>query len=115
ISPSVDFNAPGSRRQRQVPVPVPDDGIPPPTVMFMRPGAVERWRVLNGSVDGRGFKRFMVLNGQFTFKDNALWRVEKGEGDPTARKLVAVTRAEIEAAKLPLYQLAFDGITLMSV
>ena len=47
--------------------------------MFMQPGAVERWRVLNGSVDGRGFKRVMVLNGQFVFKDNALWRVEKGD------------------------------------
>ena len=115
VVPSVDFNAPGSRRQRQNPAPVPPAGIPEPTVMFMRPGAVERWRVLNGSVDGRGFKRFMVLNGQFTFKDNALWRVEKGEGDPPSRKLVAVTRAEIEAAKLPLYQLAFDGITLVTV
>jgi hypothetical protein len=71
--------------------------------MFMRPGAVERWRVLNASVDGRGFKRVMVLNGQFAFKDNALWRVETGEGTPPARRLVPVTRADIEAAKLPIY------------
>jgi len=63
IVPSVDFNAPGSRRQRTVPVPVPQEGVPQPTVMFMRPGAVERWRVLNGSVDGRGFKRVMLLDG----------------------------------------------------
>ena len=115
IIPSVDFNAPGSRRQRQQPVPVPAEGIPAPTVMFMRPGAVERWRVLNGSVDGRGFKRFMVLNGQFVFKDNALWRVDKGEGTPAARTLVQVSRADVEAAKLRLYQLAFDGITLVAV
>ena len=115
IVPSVDFNAPGSRRQRQLPVPVPSEGVPQPTVMFMRPGAVERWRVLNGSVDGRGFKRFMVLNGQFVFKDNALWRVEKAEGEPPSRKLVLATRADIEAAKMPLYQLAFDGITLVKV
>ena len=31
-----------------------------PTTMLMRPGAVERWRVLNASVDGRGFKSFMA-------------------------------------------------------
>ena len=115
IVPSVDFNAPGSRRQRLVPDPVPVEGIPAPTVMFMRPGAVERWRVLNASVDGRGFKRVMVLNGQFAFKDNALWRIEKGDGSPAPRRLVPVTRAEIEAAKLPLSQLAFDGMTLVTV
>ncbi|TAK18966.1 MAG: hypothetical protein EPO35_00720, partial [Acidobacteria bacterium] len=111
----VDFNAPGSRRQRSQPAPVPTEGIPPPMVMFMRPGAVERWRVLNGSVDGRGFKRVMVLRGQFAFKDNALWRVEPIAGPPPSRRLVPVTRAEIEAAKLPLYQLALDGITLVTV
>ena len=119
IIPSVDFNAPGSGRgrQRSLPVPVPNEGIPQPTVMFMRPGAVERWRVLNGSVDGRGFKRFMVLNGQFVFKDNAIWRVETARGEAVAstRTLVLATRAEIEAAKLPLYQLAFDGLTLVTV
>ena len=110
-----DFNAPGSRRQRQLSSAVPPEGIPQPTVMFMRPGAVERWRVLNGSVDGRGFKRFMVLNGQFVFKDNALWRVEKGPGEPPSRTLSPVTRADIEAAKLPMYQLSFDGLTLVTV
>ncbi len=115
IVPSVDFNAPRSRRQRFSPVPVPAAGVPGPTVMFMRPGAVERWRLLNGSVDGRGFKRVMVLDGQFVFKGDRLYRVEKGEGDAPARRLVAVTRAEIEAAKLPLYQLAFDGLTLVTV
>ena len=80
IVPSVDFNAPGSRRQRTVPVPVPQEGVPQPTVMFMRPGAVERWRILNGSVDGRGFKRVMLLDGQFVFKGDRLHRVDKGEG-----------------------------------
>jgi hypothetical protein len=28
---------------------------------------------------------------------------------------VLATRADIEAAKLPLYQLAFDGLTLVTV
>ncbi len=113
IIPSVDFNAPGSRRQRLAPVPVPPEGVPRPAVMFMRPGAVERWRVLNGSVDGRGFKRLMVLDGQFVFKGDRLFRVERGGGS-SGRRLVAVTRAAIEAAKLPLYQLAFDGLTLVT-
>jgi FtsP/CotA-like multicopper oxidase with cupredoxin domain len=114
IIPSVDFNAPGSRRQRLFPVPVPAEGVPPPTVMFMRPGAVERWRVLNASVDGRGFKRFMVLDGQYVFKGDRLHRVEKADR-AAARRLVPMTRAAIEAAKLPLYQLAFDGVTLVTV
>ena len=112
---SSDFNAPGSGRQRSSPAPVPEEGIPRPCVMFMRPGAVERWRVLNASVDGRGFKRVMVLDGQFVSKSGQLWRVEKGSGTPPVRKLVAVTRAEVEAAKLPLHQLAFDGLTLVTV
>jgi len=115
IVPSSDFNAPGSRRQRLLPDPVPAEGVPQPTVMFMRPGAVERWRVLNGSVDGRGFKRVMVLDGQFVFKNAQLWRVEAGEGTPPARRLVPMTRAAIEAAKMPLHQLAFDGLTLVTV
>jgi hypothetical protein len=115
IIPSVDFNAPGSRRQRLSPVPVPPEGIPQPTVMFMRPGAVERWRVLNGSVDGRGFKRVMVLDGQYVFKGDRLHRVEQVAGAVPARRLVPITRAAIEAAKLPLYQLAFDGVTLVTV
>jgi len=112
---SSDFNAPGSRRQRILPAPVPAEGIPQPGVMFMRPGAVERWRVLNGSVDGRGFKRVMVLDGQYVFKGDRLYRVEKGDGTPPARRLVAMTRADVEAAKMPLYQLAFDGMTLVTV
>jgi FtsP/CotA-like multicopper oxidase with cupredoxin domain len=115
IVPSVDFNAPGSRRQRTSPVPVPQEGIPQPTVMFMRPGAVERWRVLNGSVDGRGFKRVMVLDGQVVVQNGQLYRVDKVDNTPATRRLVPLTRAAIEAAKLPLYQLAFDGITLVTI
>ena len=46
---------PGAARARLAP-PTAINGGFSPTVMFMRPGAVERWRVLNASVDGRGFK-----------------------------------------------------------
>jgi hypothetical protein len=41
------------------------NGTPAPPTMRMRPGAVERWRFLNGSVDGKGYTRFMVLKGQW--------------------------------------------------
>ncbi len=41
------------------------NGSSTPKTIRMRPGAIERWRVLNGSVDGRGFKRFMVVQGQY--------------------------------------------------
>jgi len=51
----------------------------------MRPGAVERWRVLNASVDGRGTKSFMVLEGQFVFADRQLWKVKPGESATAAR------------------------------
>ncbi len=111
---SVDQSDGPGRRQRRLPAPVPSAGVPQPTVMFMRPGAVERWRVLNGSVDGRGFTRFMVLDGQFIPTGGQLWRVMPGEGDNT-RRLVPASRADVEAAKLPLWQLAFDGITLVQV
>jgi hypothetical protein len=70
-----------------------------PTVMFMRPG---RGRTLARPQRQRRWPRLQTLHGperQFTFKDNALWRVEKARGDPPSRKLVAVTRAEIEAAQ----------------
>ena len=113
--PSLDRDA-APRRQAgfRFPLPLSLNGIRSPGVLFMRPGAVERWRVLNGSVDGRGFKRFMVVRGQYFHDRRGLWRVEQGpqEGE---RRLVAVTRQEIEEAKLPLYQLAHDGITLVKV
>lgn len=53
-------------------------------VINMRPGAIERWRVLNGSVDGKGYIQFQVQDAQ---------------GRP-------VPRAQFR-------HLAFDGITLV--
>jgi hypothetical protein len=84
--------------------------------MFMRPGSVERWRVLNGSRGSgavsalHGFERPVRVQGQ---RVRGAWR--RGEGDAPARKLVLATRADLEAAKLPLYQLAFDGLTLVDL
>jgi len=136
---SADLDA-GPRRQH---IRLPDPGLVngeiEPTVAVIRPGAIERWRVLNASVDGSGFKRFMVLEGQYVRRNNRVFRVEVEEteappegaragGDPAEgdgagpgggpppekkRKLVEVQLADIEAAKAPLYLLAFDGITLV--
>ena len=90
-------------------------GVQQPAVIRMRPGAVERWRILNGSVDGAGTKRFMVLNGQFVQNKNRIWRViVEGDGEDRARRLEPITQKEIEDAKLDLQQLSFDGITLVS-
>lgn len=91
------------------------------TAMFrMRPGAVERWRVINGSVDGAGTKRFMVLEGQFVQLKNRIWRVI--EEDATAdseqkpqRRLEAVSEQDFEDYKVDIQMLSMDGITLVSV
>ena len=114
VSP-VDLDAGSGSRRRNVPLPTAVNGVAPPTVMFMRPGAVERWRVLNGSVDGRGFKRFMVLDGQYVHANEQLWRVIPPEKEGDERRLVPVSRQEVEEAKLPLRLLALDGITLVTV
>ncbi len=91
------------------------NGVMPPSVLFMRPGAVERWRILNGSVDGAGTKRFMVLEGQYVQRGNRIWRVvAEGEGEDRTRRLEAVTEQDLEDAKLTMHQLSFDGITLVS-
>jgi FtsP/CotA-like multicopper oxidase with cupredoxin domain len=96
------------------------NGIAKPTVLKLRPGAVERWRVINGSVDGAGTKRFMVLDGQFTVKQGRIWRVKvetSGAGSEATktRTLEPVTEQDIEDAKLDLQQLSMDGITLVTV
>ena len=69
-------------------IPVPGStGVPSSSVilpLLVRPGAVERWRVLNGSVDGRGYIQFQVQDA-------------KGQPVPGAQ----------------LRHLAFDGVTLV--
>ncbi len=119
---SIDLDAGRRRNSLRFPPLTAVNGVMPAAVMTMRPGAVERWRVLNGSVDGAGTKRFMVLDGQYVQRQNRIWRVvedeqadpDSGEGPSRTRRLEPVTQAELEAAKLPLHQLSFDGITLVS-
>lgn len=83
-----------------------------PATLTMRPGAVERWRVINGSVDGRGYKRFMVVKGQYTVQNRKLFEVGadgKRSGPITFKDLEA-----LEAKKQNLYQLSIDGVTLVT-
>lgn len=79
-----------------------------PKVMTMQPGAIERWRVLNGSVDGRGYIRFSILKGQLTICENKqLGRLNQiGTCTP-------LSTTEIEQLKQPITQLAMDGVTLV--
>ena len=112
---SVDADAGPRRGQARVAPPTAVNGSFAPTVMFMRPGAVERWRVLNASVDGRGFKFFMVLEGQFVFADRQLWRVLPGAQDGAPRRFEPATRQDVADATRQLFQLSFDGITLVEI
>ncbi len=107
-----DLDAGPKRGQLRFPQFPAVNGLVKPRVIRMRPGAVERWRVLNGSVDGAGTKRFMVLKGQYTQKDGQMYRVEtiKGEKEDS-RRLIPVTDKDYEENKLDLHQLAIDGIT----
>ncbi len=111
---SLDVDAGPHHGQQRQPPPTAINGTFTPTAMFMRPGAVERWRVVNGSVDGRGTKNFMVLEGQFVFADRQLWKVVPAAAG-SERRLVAATRQDVTDAVRPLHQLSFDGITLVTV
>ena len=113
--PSLDMDAGPRRNQGRLPTPVAINGGFSPTTIFMRPGAVERWRVLNASVDGRGTKNFMILEGQFVFADRQLWKVRPGETAAAPRIVEPATRQDIEDATRTIYQLSFDGITLVTV
>jgi FtsP/CotA-like multicopper oxidase with cupredoxin domain len=87
------------------------NGDQSPRTITMRAGDIERWRVLNGSVDGRGYKRFMVLKGDFHVDESAT-------GDQLRRRneagdYVEVNREETAQAKQQIFQLAMDGVTLV--
>jgi FtsP/CotA-like multicopper oxidase with cupredoxin domain len=111
------------------------NGSVEPGIITMRPGAVERWRVLNGSVDGSGFMRFAVLAGEFTVNPgsvtqasgnftadagNVLQRVDRTSGSPVMQPLtvqdwspitVSVDGTDEPVEKAKIWQLSWDGIT----
>ncbi len=99
-----DPDTPGGGRNVVFPV---VNGTFQPKAMVIQPGAIERWRVLNGSVDGRGYLRFFVLKGQYELCNNQIGRAnEDGSCTP-------LDTNEIEALKHPLLQLSMDGVTLV--
>lgn len=105
--------APKKTSLRFPPFPSSDDARPP-SAFRMRPGAVERWRVLNASVDGAGTKRFMVLEGQYVQRADRLWRVRSEGERPDPRRWLELAREhELEGLKANLHQLSLDGITLV--
>lgn len=110
------------------------NGSPTADIITMSPGDVERWRVLNGSVDGKGYVRFMVLEGQWVSeKPPKGVKTLGGKKRPSAlpnlrtqlnsvKQLLYVdesgtrclpTTADIENRKQHLHQLAQDGVTLV--
>ena len=118
--PSDPDAPPQSQRLKNPPIPTINGSTP--QFINMRPGAVERWRVLNGSVDGRGYKRFMVLEGQYVWRKinpqdkkepSRLYQVLPNVDNAEKGDLKLVTRQNIEDAKENLYELAMDGITLV--
>ena len=111
---SLDNAAPREKRSLRFPPNPPSSDARPPQMFRMRPGAVERWRVLNGSIDGAGTKRFMVLEGQFVQRADRIWRVGAAGGrDNRDRWLERLTERDYEATKADLHLLAMDGITLV--
>ncbi|MEM7130269.1 MAG: multicopper oxidase domain-containing protein [Chloroflexota bacterium] len=118
---SEDKDAPPQSQQLKSPPKAAVNGSPNPMLIHMRPGAVERWRILNGSVDGRGYKRFMVLEGQLVLdpsNNNQLTAITE-LGTETTYTPVPLARTpensiDFEDLKQPLYLLAFDGVTLVA-
>lgn len=105
------------------------NGSTEPNVIVMRPGAIERWRILNGSVDGSGFLRVMVLEGRFeeegTGAKASLHRVLDGttsqlvtEDEPGGKLIFTdadkkTTSEQLIDLKQNLFQVSWDGVTLV--
>jgi|GEM_PF-1050277 len=93
------------------------NGSTGPARITMRPGAIERWRVLNGSVDGAGFMRLAVLEGHFIDATvggakNQLVSADTGNA-VTVNDVQPISVDGANVNKMPIWQLAWDGVTLM--
>ncbi len=102
---------PFNERRRTLPL---VNGSVDSKIIQMRGGAIERWRVLNGSVDGKGFLRFMVLDGQYRAGSaGSLEKFIPSASNPTKGRWVKRSLTQIEADKQQIWKLAMDGITLV--
>ena len=128
INPGIASSDPDARAKRLQSPHVPAvNGNPVAPTITMSPGAIERWRLLNGSVDGKGYMRFMVLEGQWVHEVPPDCRSKQNARDlqqliDCTAQLLRVdddgvrhvpTTEEIENAKVDLYHLAMDGVTLV--
>jgi FtsP/CotA-like multicopper oxidase with cupredoxin domain len=112
---SLDKDAGPKSNSLRLPPIIAVNGTMKPGLIRMRPGTVERWRVLNGSVDGAGTKRFMILDGHYIQRNNRVWRVfAEGDRGNRKREFERVTEQDFENAKLDIHQLSLDGITLVT-
>ncbi len=94
------------------------NGQPEGSLRFtMQAGAIERWRVLNGSVDGQGFIRFAVAS------EDAPPIPEITPVGPRAPVAEQIRQSDANNADLvdwlaanavPMQNLAFDGVTLVT-
>ena len=107
--PDAQADAPVSQQAKLPPVGVVNGGSSVP-VIAMRPGAVERWRILNGSVDQDGYLKVMVVAGQFAVDGNGKLR----RVNPNNQYGEEVGLVDLEPLKQDLVMLAFDGVTLVS-
>jgi FtsP/CotA-like multicopper oxidase with cupredoxin domain len=82
-------------------------------VAVMKPGQVEHWRFLNGSVDGNGYFFIMVTKGEEAPKDS------DNPSNNIYPKLVSPFKAKegskylSEDGRVRMDNLAFDGVTLV--
>lgn len=122
---AVDSDAPGSATPKVLQgtsFPVVNGTFNPGTIV-VSPGAIERWRILNGSVDGGGYFRVALLKGEFTIDSTNLLRATDGRQVVTADYWPVVlaehaanpTQAELDSENLKtrLWHLAHDGVTLV--
>jgi FtsP/CotA-like multicopper oxidase with cupredoxin domain len=122
---SVDPDAPNAEQTQRVGATPLTNGDADPATIRMRPGSVERWRALNGSVDGRGYKRLMVVRGQYVVRNRQLFEVGPAAGVTApggaagtggiddATPITLADLEALEARKQPLWQLSIDGVTLV--
>lgn len=94
------------------------NGQPAGALRFsMEAGAIERWRVLNGSVDGKGYIRFVVAP---TSAASPPTQPPSTQGDSiieTAQENDQYNAAITEWAEsngLDMWNMAFDGVTLVT-
>ncbi len=137
ITPTADLadaesiNIPQYTRQQSKNVaPVVNGQQNQPLQAVVQPGSMERWRILNGSVDGGGYIALAMFKGDVPLQNG---RVSDENFTPEIRAVLTAPylfgvdtpytnyvnsepppESDVEQFVQPLRQLAFDGVTLVS-